>query len=225
VASTVLATVLFAASAQAVSVPVSPVSATVLVGDEFFPVSQLIDGSGLFGPDPSRHTGFGATNWATESTSADYFTAHPAPVVLFDLGQDQALSGIALWAYTFNSGDPLHLFQANSLRDFELRFATAAAGPGGVGMPMSFVAEPPPLADPISGLIVSDRQDLLFGQTIDARYIQMTITDNYFGAPGSRGGDRVGFGEFAVFVVPEPATATLWLLGLAGFAMLRRRAA
>ena len=56
----------------------------------------------------------------------------------------------------------------------------------------------------------------------------MTITDNYFTAPGDgsggtlAGGDRVGLGEVAFEIVPEPSSLSLLLIGILG---LRRRRA
>jgi hypothetical protein len=65
----------------------------------------------------------------------------------------------------------------------------------------------------------------------------MRITDNWYVAPGDgstqdehghliRGGDRVGLGEVRFSAVPEPpAYAGVAALGLAVFAVWRRRAA
>jgi hypothetical protein len=60
--------------------------------------------------------------------------------------------------------------------------------------------------------------------TPTARYVQLEVTDNYFGQPGiTAGGDRAGIGEvrYATEVVPELSSALLGALGLLG--LLRRR--
>lgn len=77
----------------------------------------------------------------------------------------------------------------------------------------------------ISGITqaVDPRQSFSFPD-VTARYVELVPTDNLFGiAPP--GGDRVGLGEvaFAVpTVIPEPSSALLALLGLAGLARRRR---
>jgi hypothetical protein len=63
---------------------------------------------------------------------------------------------------------------------------------------------------------------------VSARYVQFTATDNFFVAPGdgsggeTPGGDRVGLGEVAFSVVPEPSSMVLILIAM-GLLALRRR--
>lgn len=183
---------------------IRPVAVDLRAGTEFFPATQLIDGSGLQPGAFGRHDGFGDTNWVTVNPSGfggtDYFEQPGGvpPVIVFDLGEDTRIGAIAIWAYSF----PTNLdgtLQGNSARDFSLRFATGADGPDGFGTSipasLSFVAAPP--RERLLGNVLSARQDLAFDSVYLARYVEMTITDNYFGFPGSGGGDRVGLGEVA----------------------------
>ena len=182
------------------SATIRPVSVTVSVGSEVFPASQLIDASGLTAPPFSRHTGLAESNWTTEGPAPDYFAVQPPPVLIFDLGEDTALGGIAAWPYSFLAASGTEgAFQANSARDFRLRFASAAEGPAGfgasIGYEPQFVLPPPPASPPLP--VLTARSDHHFDQVIYARYVEMTILDNYFGASDSLGGDRVGLGEVA----------------------------
>ncbi len=143
------------------------------------------------------------------------------------MGTDTSMAGFAIWAYTFGTFDPQNFFQGNSAKNFTLAFATELDGAFGflasVLFNPSYIAAPPPVAD-ANNVVTAPRQDFLFGQLITARYIRMTITDNYFGFAGSLGGDRVGLGEVAA-LVPVPATLALFGLGLAGLGWSRRKKA
>ena len=72
------------------------------------------------------------------------------------------------------------------------------------------------------------RQTYAFGETIVARYVELTASDNFFVAPGDGsgggpiGGDRIGLGEVA-FPVPEPASLVLEMAALVGLATARLR--
>jgi hypothetical protein len=130
-----------------------------------------------------------------------------------DLGADVPLFEVSAWGYA-NSN-------ANGVSAFSLRFATEAEGSAGFGGSIGF--------NP-TYLMVNDefsRQSFLFGETITARYVEMTLVDNHFVAPGdgsggeTPGGDRVGLGEVAFAVIPEPSTPFLAAFSF-GFALLRR---
>jgi hypothetical protein len=114
---------------------------------------------------------------------------------------------MSTWGYTTSN--------SNGARDFSLRFATAANGTGGFGT--SIIYNPSFIAD------FSDitRDSNVFSQAVTARYVEMTITDNWQNFAAVAGGDRVGLSEIAFAVVPEPSSALLG--GAAGLLLLRRR--
>ena len=81
-------------------------------------------------------------------------------------------------------------------------------------------------------MLVNDatiRQSNLFDEVVTARYVEFTASDNFFIAPGNGsggetpGGDRVGLGEIAFQVVPEPTSVTLLLSALVGMGAYGRR--
>lgn len=82
--------------------------------------------------------------------------------------------------------------------------------------------------DGAPGYIVP-REDFPFGETIVARWVELTPLDNFWGQIQSSsnlpfvGGDRVGFGEVRFSQVPEP-TSGLFFSGLAfaGIVVVRR---
>ncbi len=125
-------------------------------------------------------------------------TPTPAPVLVFDLGSVVRLTEISLWGYADTN--------ANGALAVDLRFSDTTTF---TGAPTS-----------IGGILqaTAPRQSFSFAP-VDARYVELTPTDNYFGI-NPPGGDRVGLGEVA-FAVPEPSASLLSLLG--GLLLLRRR--
>lgn len=142
----------------------------------------------------------GTNNWVSNASGTDYFAAGTPPVLVFDLGADVDVRLIYLWAYsegtTFGG-----VRQGNSLRSFSLRFATAADGTSGFGT--SIPANPSLTAMPalptLSGgaPVAQPVQVFDLGTTVTARYVEMTLTDNFRGFTGNDGGDRVGINEIA----------------------------
>lgn len=68
-------------------------------------------------------------------------------------------------------------------------------------------------------------QEFDFAQDVMARYVKMTITDNFYTfANRNSGGDRVGLSEIAfVNAVPEPGSLALVGAALLGILASRRR--
>ena len=160
---------------------------------DFFPVDELIEGPGVgFGAtEPHNSTdGSGFRFWVTVECGfpCDYYETFPSPPVLvIDLGQERELDEISIWTY----------FVDNSGKDFVLRFATNAEGPTAFGTSISYT---PTFTSPEVNEV--PRQSFAFREAVRARYVEMTITDNFFQGDGTSGGDRVGLGEIA-FAIPD----------------------
>jgi hypothetical protein len=174
------------------------------------------------------YTGY-LESWVTNASTADYFetgggNASP-PTVVFDLGTDTAISNIILWQYQNDGGGAANV--GNHTRTLDLRFNAAFEGSA------SFLGP----ATTLTMLPVTDGDGLGNGNDLNgsntaqtfslggtARYVQLTVTDNYRNFQGiTAGGDRAGLGEVRFFgeAIPEPAS--LSLLMLAGAAVIRRR--
>lgn len=193
--------------------PVSPVAVDDSAANSFanaeFVADNLINGAFVqtLGDAPAA-----TENWVTEGSGTDYFAAGTPPVLVFDMGADVDVQLLYLWAYSQGTdfgGDR----QGNSARSFSLRFATAADGTGGFGTTVtlnpSFTALPalPTVAPFNAGAVDQPVQVFDLGTTVTARYVEMTLTDNFFGQPGNAGGDRVGINELAFEVVPPAGSA------------------
>ncbi|MGC6565188.1 MAG: PEP-CTERM sorting domain-containing protein [Akkermansiaceae bacterium] len=142
---------------------------------------------------------------------SDYIAVAGSPILVFDLGSDTDISTIHTWGYSNGN--------TNGVSEFSLRFATAAEGDTGFGNSITY--------NPTFSMLRDESvlQSNDFNQTLNARYVEFTVIDNFFVAPGNgpdAGGDRVGLGEVSFSAVPEPTTGLLGLLGLA-FVMRRRR--
>ena len=188
--------------------------------DDLWPASNLIQGPGVgFDPNAPHDKLLGGAdgNWITAAPGgfpSDYIDVAGAPVLTIDLGQDKSLSEISTWGYAVTN--------ANGVSEFSLRFATDAEGPDGAGSSISF--------NPTYFMTIDDitRQTYPFGETIVARYVELTASDNFFVAPGDGsgggpvGGDRIGLGEVA-FPVPEPASFILEMVALVGVVTARLR--
>ncbi|MBI1925173.1 PEP-CTERM sorting domain-containing protein [Candidatus Poribacteria bacterium] len=213
-------------TASATLITASVTSSTA--GTDLFPASQISDGSGLSG-DPNGPGGASVTHisgagstWVTTDPGgfpSDYFASGgPIPVLTFDLGADTPIDGFAFWNYAFNN---------NSAKNISLCFATAADGIGGFGT--TIPANPGfTLAFDVLAGDPQERQDFGFS-AVTARYVEVTVPDNYFGIfTGAPGGDRVGMGELQFNAVPEPSTLVLFgvaICGVLGYAYRRKKAA
>ncbi len=184
--------------------------------DDLYPASNLIQGLGvgfdanapferLPLPDPEGL-------WVTAAPGgfpSDYIEVAGMPVFKLDLGQDTNLREVSIWGYADTN--------SNGASEVSLQFATDAEGPDGVG---SSIAYNPTFFPEVASV---PRQSFLFSEAVDARYVQLTVVDNYYvapgdgtgGPPGLAGGDRAGLGEIAFANVPEPSTVALVGLALA----------
>ncbi len=152
-------------------------------------------GVGFDAAEPHAQLGGGgpATSWVTinPNGAGDYYAnGIPAPILVIDLGQDRVLSEISTWGYSDGN--------TNGGKDFTLRFATEAEGNTGFG---SSIAYAPSFE---AGFNYAPRSSHPFSEIVIARYVEMTITDNWRGFQGGTpGGDRVGLGEIAFKALPD----------------------
>ncbi len=168
-------------------------------------------------------------SWVTNDSTSDYFAtgfgATNPPSVIFDLGADISLSSIILWQYQNDGGGVTNV--GNHTRTLDLRFNSAAQGAG--AFPGSATALT--MLPVVDGDGLGNGNDLngvnsaqTFGLSGTARYVMLTVTDNYRDFQGIiAGGDRAGLGEVRFFgeAIPEPGS--VGLLILTGSAALRRR--
>jgi LmbE family N-acetylglucosaminyl deacetylase len=166
-------------------------SSTTSDPGDYWPLANLIQGPGSGFDENDPHDSLGSGNssyaWVTGQPNGNddyYANGEPPPVLVIDLGADRPLSEISTWGY--NEGN------TNGAKDFLLRFATAADGPDGFGTSITFS----PGFE--AAFATGPRDSHPFGRVVTARYVEMTITDNWRGLQGSKaGGDRVGLGEIA----------------------------
>jgi hypothetical protein len=175
--------------------PITDIAVELPRGGNLWPVQNLIQGPDFgfdsLAPFDSLLQG-AAGAWVTDACGfpCDYIDSWGTPIITMDLGQDRDLSEVSVWGYASSN--------ANGLAEFSLRFATAADGPTGYGNSINYNPT-------FSGLDIDPlvRQSFGFGQTIKARYVELTALDNFFEPPGDGsngeipGGDRVGFSEIA----------------------------
>lgn len=203
--------------------PVSftPVAAVATNTVNFYIAPNLIQGVGVGFEAGWPHTsigGGGGATWVTDAPNGgagDYYdNDFPAPVIIFDFGADVPLGEISTWGYADGN--------TNGGKDYTLRFATDSEG-GGVSVDApgfdiadfqsnfgnsityspSFEAAFSPTA----------RDNEVFEEPVVARYVEMTVTDNWRGLQGALpGGDRVGFGEVAFPVYDGPLTEQLGIV-------------
>ncbi len=165
----------------------------------------MLDGSGLSAPLSARPGAplsalLGVTHqfdlgylqsWVTNGVAGDYYASKPPPVLVFDLGAEVWLSSLVFWQYQNDGGGFGR--SGNAAKTIRLRFSGGAQGPVFSGPAWGSVG----LANVHLHLRgVNSAQHVPLGAGVAARYVEMTVTDNYFGEPGIvAGGDRVGLGE------------------------------
>ncbi|MBN1853143.1 MAG: hypothetical protein JW829_10485, partial [Pirellulales bacterium] len=165
----------------------------------YFSELNLIQGPGVgFDANVPHDALSGANTWVTNDPGgypSDYIAVAGQPIIELDLGEDVNLEEISTWGYAASN--------TNGVSQFSLRFATEAEGPTGYGTSITFNPTYSMIQDPVP------RQSFIFGQSITARYVEFTALDNFYVAPGSSGGDRVGLGEIAFATA---AADQLWIL-------------
>ena len=168
---------------------IAPTAIAQTEGDTFagYVIDNLINGSGLSDTptatnlDTVTHSSGRTSAWATQTDGdPDYFqdpSGHPDPQFTLTLDGPYSLSALVIWGYGGNT---------NEASDFTVEFSTDG------GNSYSTAAE----TVMTSGLVGNDHARLSFGQTHEANFVRLTMTNNAKGRgfPGS-GGDRVGLGE------------------------------
>jgi hypothetical protein len=212
------AAALFAAGPAAATIVAPSYVAANSTPDTFSTASpaQLVNNSGMVVPVVSGTSlndalaanhifngGF-AESWVTNDpapSGGDYFAQSPVvPVLVFDLGQDLSVLDLFFWQYQNNGGGGANI--GNQVKDIEVRFNTAAEGSSSFTGPVFNVNN---LLSSLSTSQINIGQRRTLPAPTTARYVQLRVTDNYFGQPGiTGGGDRVGIGEFRVNVAADP---------------------
>lgn len=121
---------------------------------DYYPDINLIEGPGVGFDTASPHDVIaGATTWVTDACGfpCDYIDSYGTPVLELDLGENRELSEVSVWGYASTN--------ANGVKEFSLRFASAADGPAGFG---SSIAFSPTYSDVAIDAI--HRQSFPFGQ-------------------------------------------------------------
>ncbi len=208
----------FAISASAAWKSINELGGTIIdVGNNTHANSNILQLS-----DGAISTGGSAKWYSIEpiKDADDYFADGGSPItIIFDLGSDMDISAIAVWGY-HNNGSAAN---TNFLKDFSLSFATNDDGTDDFQTSISHT-ESFSTAD----LGYNSQQDFKFTDdadndlTVTARYIQMTITDNWGG--NIVGSVEIQFDVEEVNVIPEPSALTLLGLGGLGLVLRRRRA-
>lgn len=203
----------------------------------FVQIVNLINGSGLSGtPTISNYNtithaspSFSASSanaWSSIDPGAgggDFFADFDGsmsninrlnePAGYFDLNFNSPvnLTDLVTWAYTFGTG-----FNGNNVSKWRIETFDSTGGFIGSG---DFDA-------PASGMLSGMATTISFGQTFsNVSNLKAWPLDNYFGASGAAGGDRIGVAELRFITanaVPEPSTAAICLLSL-GLLGARRR--
>lgn len=206
---------------------ITPVDVSASTGEtDLWPASNLIQGPGV-GYDaaaPYDKLSDGAEGlWVTADDAgfpADYIEAVGMPTLTFDLGSDMELGSVSVWGYSDGN--------TNGASEFSLAFATEAEGAGGGAAAAGPYAT---LGDLTTGMSDALSRQAFDFSPVTARYVELTVSDNFFVAPGDgsvegtlAGGDRAGLGEVAFQApVPEPSSIVLMLGGMIAFAVRRRR--
>ena len=176
---------------------------------EFYPAINLIQGVGVGFEEDEPHNeigdagGGGGTDWVTSADCgcpADFIECVGMPIIELDLGRDVPLDEMSVWEYSGSN--------TNGAREFALRFATEAEGKAGFATSIAY--QPIFAIDDKFDFLPEERRSFEFDQLITARFVEVTLTDNWFDEPGDGtgelgwgpGGDRVGLGEIA-FRVPD----------------------
>lgn len=206
---------------------ITPVDVSSSTGaNDLWPASNLIQGPDVGYDSAAPHDKLAAGSdglWVTADDAgfpADYIEEVGMPVLTFDLGSDTSLGSISVWGYSAGN--------TNGVSEFSLSFATEAEGAGGgTAMAGPFTT---------AGDLATGANDDIARQAFEfdpvmARYVQLTVMDNFFVAPGDGsvegtlpGGDRAGLGEVAFQApIPEPSSIALLLIGTIAIALRRRR--
>ena len=210
-------------AAQHASVQLQVITPTAIAqtqGDNLtsfgYAIDNLINGSGLSDTpteanlDTVTHSSGRTSAWVTQTDgNPDYFgdsRDHPDPQFTLTLDGPYSLSELVIWGYGGNT---------NEASDFTVEFSTDGGN--------SYSAATETVMT--SGLVGNDRARLSFGQTHEANFVRLTITNNAMGRgfPGA-GGDRVGLGEIrfvgsAVQVITPRAIAQTQGDSLTGFSL------
>ena len=185
--SSAIAAMLFGAGSLASAAEFyTPVSVTSPNSNAYFPIERLFQGPDVGYDSAPPHDAIAGQTWVTDAPGgypSDYIAVAGEPILIVDLGEELNLAEISIWGYAATNN--------NGVKDFKLRFATAAEGEAGFGTSITYNPSFTAIINP------TPRQSFFFDRVVKARFVEFTATATFFIAPGTAGGDRVGLGEIA----------------------------
>lgn len=116
-------------------------------------------------------------NWrstAPNGSGGDYYNGYPAPSFIIDLGMD----------CTLDSFDFTGIGNKNTVSNITLNYATSSQGMRGFS--------DSPFTTSLNN--TTAKQNIVLDSSVTARYVQVTLNDNFFDGNGG-GGDRVGMAD------------------------------
>jgi hypothetical protein len=175
--------------------------------------ANLVDNVGLDTNVPDGAAGAVNGMWLSTGNGIAGGTPDSAPELLFDLGSIEEIGEMHIYNYNENSGNP-GIFTRRGVNELEILVSNDNFGGDIRSLGIFNFAQATGLNE-----LAAEIFDL---GGVDAQFVKFDIRSSHSGDNNFVGLNEVQFFR-ASNAVPEPATATLALLGLGGLMMRRRR--